>query len=108
VNESTPPGEFLPITFEAREDWGRYNAYTDTGGTALVQPTTVFGTIFTDVISGDANSDAMVDVADVVYLLNYLFKAGKPPVPLGLGDYNQDGEVNVADVVALLNFLFRG
>ncbi len=108
VNESTPPGEFLPITFEAREDWGRYNAYTDTGGTALVQPTTVFGTIFTDVISGDANSDAMVDVADVVYLLNYLFKAGKPPAPLGLGDYNQDSEVNVADVVALLNFLFRG
>jgi hypothetical protein len=107
VNQSATPGEFLPVTFEPQGDWGRYNAYTDTEGTSLVQPTTISGTIFTDAILGDANSDAMVDVADVVYLLNYLFKAGQPPAPLGLGDYNQDGEVNVADAVALLNYLFR-
>lgn len=108
VDESAPPGVFLPITFETKEDWGHYNSYTDSTGLLLVQPLTVSGWIFTDVISGDANSDGIVDLADVVYLLNYLFKGEMPPSPLSLGDFNQNGEVNIADVVALLNYLFRG
>lgn len=108
VDENAPSGTSLPITFETKEDWGHYNSYTDSTGLILVQPPTVSGWIFTDVISGDANSDGIVDVADVIYLINYLYKGKWPPNPVSLGDFNQDGEVDIADVVALINYLFGG
>ena len=57
---------------------------------------------------GDANGDGVINIADVVYLLNYLFLSGSAPDPLWLGDANCDGVVNIADVVYLLNYLFGG
>ncbi|NIN00226.1 MAG: hypothetical protein GTO24_19765 [candidate division Zixibacteria bacterium] len=107
LDASVPAGIAVPITFETNEDWGHYNAYTDTTGLTFVQPSTVSGWIYTDVISGDANSDGIVDVADLVYLTNYLYRGKWPPSPESLGDFTQDGEVDVSDVVALINYLFR-
>jgi hypothetical protein len=108
VDESAPAGEFLPVTFETEEFLGHYNSYTDTSGLVFVQPAALPGWISTDVISGDANSDGIVDIADLVYLIGYLYRGGLPPSPVSLGDFNQDGEVNLADIVALVNYLFRG
>jgi hypothetical protein len=58
-------------------------------------------------ISGDVNGDGVVNSADVVYLINYLFKGGPPPDPWWVGDANCDGVVNSADVVYLINYLFK-
>jgi hypothetical protein len=59
-------------------------------------------------ICGDANASGGVDGADVVHILNYLFRPGSPPpVPMAAGDVNCDGGVNGADVVYLINWLFR-
>jgi hypothetical protein len=107
VDESAPAGIALPITFETNVDWGHYNAYTDNTGLNFVQPSNVSGWIYTDVIIGDANSDGIMDAADLVYLINYLFRRSWPPSPLNLGDFNQDGKIDAADVVALLNYLFH-
>jgi M6 family metalloprotease-like protein len=57
---------------------------------------------------GNTNSDETVDVGDVVYLINYLYKNGSPPVPQEAGDTNCDGLVDVGDVVYLINYLFKG
>jgi hypothetical protein len=57
---------------------------------------------------GDANGDGLINSADVVYLINYLFKGGPAPVPLEAGDCNGDGIINSADVVYLINYLFKG
>jgi hypothetical protein len=57
---------------------------------------------------GDANGDQILDAADVVYLINYLYQGGDPPFPMEAGDANCDAEVNSSDVVYLLNYLFRG
>jgi hypothetical protein len=57
---------------------------------------------------GDANGDWIVDVGDVVYLVNFLYKGGDPPEPMEAGDANCDGIVNVGDVVYLVNYLFKG
>lgn len=57
---------------------------------------------------GDANGDGAVTVSDAVFLLNYLFKQGPVPSPLGRGDANGDGQVGVADAIYLLNYLFKG
>jgi hypothetical protein len=58
-------------------------------------------------IRGDANGDWVVDPADAVYLINYLFKDGPAPDPLWTGDCNGDEIVDPADVVYLINYLFR-
>ncbi len=58
------------------------------------------------VARGDANADEIIDVGDVVYLINYLFKAGPPPHPL-CTDCNCDDVVDVGDIVYLINYLFK-
>ncbi len=58
---------------------------------------------------GDVDDDGKVNVSDVIYLINYLFKGGPPPIPeLLVGDVNGDGKVTVSDVVYLINYLFKG
>jgi hypothetical protein len=58
---------------------------------------------------GDPNSDGAINVADVIYLVNYLFKGGPVPLPISeSGDANCDGKVDVADVVYLVAYLFKG
>lgn len=57
-------------------------------------------------IRGDANGDGVINSADVVYLINYLFIGGPAPDPLWVGDANCDGIINSADVVYLINYLF--
>jgi carboxypeptidase D len=58
-------------------------------------------------ICGDVNNDSIINVADVVYLTNYLFIGGPAPVPMKcVGDCNGDGIVNISDVVYLINYLF--
>jgi hypothetical protein len=58
-------------------------------------------------IAGDCNDDKMIDVGDVVYLVNYLYKSDIAPNPLIAGDVTCDGKVDVSDVVFLLNYLFK-
>jgi agmatine deiminase len=59
-------------------------------------------------ICGDANEDGVTNSADVVYLIDYLFKDGLQPQPWEAGDVNCDGVINSADVVYLINYLFKG
>jgi hypothetical protein len=57
-------------------------------------------------LPGDPNHDGIVDIADVVYLINYLFVDG--PDPLESGDVTCNGTVDIADVIYLINYLFIG
>jgi Tol biopolymer transport system component len=49
----------------------------------------------------------VVNVGDVVYEINYLYKNGLPPVFYECGDPNADCVVDVGDIVYLVNYLFR-
>lgn len=60
-----------------------------------------------DYVPGDPTGDGIVDLADVVYLLNYLFKAGDPPSPMETGDVNADCVVDLGDALYLLNYLYK-
>ena len=59
-------------------------------------------------VCGDANSDSNINVADAVFLINFVFKGGLAPSPLEAGDANGDGQTNVADAVYLINYVFKG
>lgn len=64
------------------------------------------------VVCGDVNSDWNVEVTDIVYLINYLFKSGEPPLCppepyTACADANGDFEVTLADIVYLINYLLK-
>jgi len=66
-------------------------------------------------VCGNVNGspNGAVNVVDVTYLVNYLFKGGPPPIPvLIVGNVNctpgPGFNVNVVDLTYLVNYLFRG
>lgn len=60
------------------------------------------------VICGDADSNGNINVADAVYIINYVFKGGPAPNPLCAADSDHDGNVNISDAVNIINFVFKG
>jgi hypothetical protein len=59
-------------------------------------------------LPGDATGDAVVDIADAVSLIAYIFSGGSAPSPLLAGDANCDSTVDISDVVYLLAYIFGG
>ena len=63
-------------------------------------------------IRGDANASGIVDIADAVTILGYLFGAAQDPSKtkveqcLDAADANDDGTIDIADAIALLGSLF--
>jgi C1A family cysteine protease len=78
------------------------------GPYATYQPRVASGTISILIPRGDVDGVSGINVADLTYLVNYLFRSGSPPLPLPeAGDVNCDDHVNIADVTYLVNYLFR-
>ncbi len=54
----------------------------------------------------------MVDIADAIYLMAYIFSGGPAPgdciYPQGLGDANGDGDLDISDAVYLISYIFAG
>ncbi len=59
-------------------------------------------------ICGNAANDNSINVADAVFIINYIFKGGPPPAILDAGDANCDRAINIADAVYLINYIFQG
>ncbi len=55
---------------------------------------------------GDSNCDDKINVSDLTFLVNYLFKGGAEPDTRG-GDVNADSSINVTDLTFLVNYLFK-
>ncbi len=55
--------------------------------------------------SGDFNQDGDVNISDLVFLVNHIFKIGPAP---DICDINNDNECNIADLTYLVNFIFKG
>ncbi|MEZ5359358.1 MAG: M14 family zinc carboxypeptidase [Candidatus Zixiibacteriota bacterium] len=59
-------------------------------------------------VCGDANGDEAVNIADAVFLVNYIFKGGTAPDPVEAGDVNNDASSNIGDAVYLIQYVFNG
>lgn len=59
------------------------------------------------VLRGDVDGDGAINVADLTYLVDYLFLGGPPPPCWDEGDVDGDGSINIADLTYLVDFLFR-
>lgn len=58
-------------------------------------------------LPGDVNFDGAVNVGDVVYLVNHVFKSSSPPVVPNWADVNADCVINVGDIVHITNYIFE-
>ena len=56
---------------------------------------------------GDANGDQEINITDVIYMTNYLFRHGLAPVSFVSGDANCDDDLGILDVVYLINYLYK-
>jgi hypothetical protein len=57
-------------------------------------------------LRGDSNDDGLVDLADAVFTLRWLFLGGPEPGCVAAANANGDRSVDIADPVSLLGFLF--
>ncbi|HAK94982.1 MAG TPA: hypothetical protein DCM87_08250 [Planctomycetes bacterium] len=66
----------------------------------------------TPVFTGDANSDAKIDIADAICILGRLFgpatDACKNPKCMANLDTNNDAGIDIADAISVLGYLFAG
>ncbi len=57
---------------------------------------------------GDANGDGKVDLGDLIFIINRVYKAGPAPVFECQVDLNADGIVTLLDIFLGVNYLFKG
>lgn len=57
---------------------------------------------------GDVNADNRIDIADLVYFVDYSFgiPSGPPPNPFYSGDVDCSGYLDIADIVYLVTYMF--
>ena len=90
-------GEF---TFGVKANDANSSAIDTTQYTMLVRSTS--GT------PGDGNNDGGVNLIDIAFIIDYLYKGGSnPPVP-SLADPDASCAINILDVSYLVNYLYRG
>lgn len=58
-------------------------------------------------ICGDINRDGRITAADLIWMVNYIFKGGLLPDPEEVADVNADSVVNLADVVYLVSYVYK-
>ncbi len=60
-------------------------------------------------ISGDVTGDGSVDIADLIYIVEYMFQQGPPPRIMRQADVDATGgPVDIGDVIYLVDFMFQG
>jgi len=60
-------------------------------------------------LTGDANNDRALTAADIIVLVNYVFKGGPSPYPIpAAGDVDCSSAVTSADIIHLVNHVFKG
>jgi len=58
---------------------------------------------------GNVNDDARLDIADIIYLVQWKFLSALPaPVCEDAADVNNDGAVDMTDIASIVDYLFSG
>jgi hypothetical protein len=56
--------------------------------------------------TGDLDEDGIVSIVDAVFLVNYLFRSGTPPLRVGTADFDGNGRLTMVDLIWLIRILF--
>ncbi len=82
--------------------------YTFLVGRSSYQPSILTSVSVRPFLCGDANNNGSVNIQDVTYIINFLYKAGPAPTVTRAADVNHTGTINIQDVTYLINFLYKG
>ncbi|MEA3297052.1 MAG: dockerin type I repeat-containing protein [candidate division Zixibacteria bacterium] len=66
-------------------------------GSLTVRPTALIG---------DVDCDGQINIADLVYLVCYMFQSGSPLECLENADCDENGDINIADVICFVQWMF--
>ena len=66
-----------------------------------------FQLIYEVFVCGDADDNGELNILDVTFLINYLYRSGAAPKPDMAGDEDGNGILNILDVTYLINYLYR-
>ena len=58
-------------------------------------------------LPGDANGSGKINMLDITYIINYLYKGGSPSPCRAEGDVDGNGITNMLDVMYLINYLYK-
>ncbi|UCD94306.1 MAG: hypothetical protein JSU69_11175, partial [Candidatus Zixiibacteriota bacterium] len=58
-------------------------------------------------VCGDADNDDVINIFDITFIVNYLYKDGPAPESMWVADPDANGAVNILDVSYLVNYLYR-
>ncbi len=77
-------------------------------GSRIYSPATNDGEVSMCAMAGDPDANSSINIADVTYIISYIFSGGPPPAPLNAGDADCGGGVNIGDVTYLIAYIFGG
>jgi len=63
---------------------------------------------YDELLIGDVDGNGSINIADVTFLVTYLFLEGPAPDPLALADVDCIDSINVGDLTFLVDYLFMG
>lgn len=84
----------------------RVTAQLGAEGLYVVATTTATSSCCT--LRGDADGTGTLNVADLTFIANYLFKDGPAPACLDEADTDGSGSINIADITYFVAYLFKG
>jgi len=58
-------------------------------------------------VNGDPSGNETINILDITFLINYLYKDGPIPVPEAAGDADCNSAINILDVTYLINYLYK-
>lgn len=64
-------------------------------------------TFIDSLVIGDIDFSCSIDIADLVYMVAFMFQGGPPPPNYDSFDVNGDGKFDITDLVYLVNFMFN-
>ncbi len=66
----------------------------------------VFGTSGPVEIPCDIDTSGVVDISDLVYLIDYMFRGGPPPPLMNSADVNASCQIDISDLVYVVDYMF--
>jgi len=59
-------------------------------------------------ICGDVDNDYIVNILDITFMINFLYKNGEEPLSFWAADPDGNGLTNIIDITYLISYLYKG
>ncbi len=88
------------FTFTVRVTETNFNTFTEAQFSIHIAPSSF--------LAGDVDGSGSLDVADLIYLADFMFNGGPLPIVGAAADVNGDCIVDIADVIYLVDYQYAG